>query len=93
MQCASSVASVLRNLRRAGVVKNSSFTSTVVPVARAVGSSSPLRASSRIAMSCAAVRDSSESSDTDSMAASASPRKPIVPTDSSSASDTILLVA
>jgi hypothetical protein len=43
MQCASSVASVLRNLRRAGVLKNSSLTSTVVPVARAAGRSSPLR--------------------------------------------------
>jgi hypothetical protein len=46
-QWASSVASVLRNLRRAGVLKNSSFTSTVVPLLRATGRSSPLRASSR----------------------------------------------
>ena len=35
VQCASSVASLFRNLRRAGVLKNSSLTSTVVPRARA----------------------------------------------------------
>ena len=46
-QCASSVASVFRNLRRAGVLKNSSRTSTVVPTPRAAGRSSPERASSR----------------------------------------------
>jgi hypothetical protein len=58
MQCASSVASVLRNLRRAGVLKNSSLTSTVVPVARAAGRSSPLRASSRKALAWPGQRDS-----------------------------------
>jgi hypothetical protein len=36
-QCASSVASLFRNLRRAGVLKNSSLTSTVVPRLRAAG--------------------------------------------------------
>ena len=94
MQCASSVASVFRNLRRAGVLKNSSFTSTVVPMARAAGRSSPLRASSRKALAagrrCATAGVSSA---TEAMAASASPRKPMVPTDSRSASEPILLVA
>ena len=54
MQWASSVASVFRNLRRAGVAKNSSRTSTVVPVARATGRSSPVRPSSAKAPSAPA---------------------------------------
>ncbi len=93
MQCASSVASVFKNLRRAGVEKNSSFTSTVVPVLRATGRSSPLRASSKKALACSAGRDSSAISDTEAMAASASPRKPIVATVSKSCRLVILLVA
>ncbi len=93
MQWASSVASLLRNLRRAGVLKKSSFTSTVVPVARAAGRNSPVRPSSRKALASPAVRDSRLNSATDEMAARASPRKPIVPTDSRSASEAILLVA
>ena len=92
-QCASSVDSVFRNLRRAGVLKNSSRTSTLVPVPRAAGASSPLRASSRRAWGSAAVRLSRLSSDTEAIAASASPRKPIVATFSSSSSEPILLVA
>ena len=47
MQWANSVASVFKNLRRAGVLKNSSFTSTVVPVLWAAGVSSPVRPSSK----------------------------------------------
>ena len=46
-----------------------------------------------MAMSCAAVRDNTDNSDTDSIAAKASPLKPIVPTDSSSFRLVILLVA
>ena len=92
-QCASSVASVFRNLRRAGVLKNSSRTSTVVPTPRAVGCSSPLRASSRVACGASAVRLVIASSATEAIAASASPRKPSVATPSSSARVAILLVA
>mmetsp|Transcript_65226 Transcript_65226/g.154022 ORF Transcript_65226/g.154022 Transcript_65226/m.154022 type:complete len:278 (-) Transcript_65226:3802-4635(-) len=92
-QWASSVASVFRNLRRAGVEKNSSRTSTLVPRARAAGCSSPLRASSRWACSSAAVREAMAMSDTEAMAASASPRKPMVATDSRSCRLAILLVA
>ena len=93
MQCASSVASVLRNLRRAGVAKNSSRTSTLVPVARAAGVSSPERASRRCACGASAVRLAMAISATEAMAASASPRKPIVATCSRSCSEAILLVA
>lgn len=93
MQCASSVASLFRNLRRAGVAKNSSPTSTVVPRARAAGVTSPEPACRRRACASACVRLVSTNSDTDAMAASASPRKPIVATCSRSASEAILLVA
>ena len=92
-QCAISVASVFKNLRRAGVAKNSSFTSTVVPCARAAWLSSPVWPCSIHAVLSAAVRDSTVQSAIELMAASASPRKPIVPTDSKSCSDAILLVA
>ena len=92
-QWASSVASVFKNLRRAGVLKNSSRTSTVVPTARAAGCSSPLCASSRVACASCAVRLVSESSATEAVAANASPRNPIVATCSSSSRLPILLVA
>jgi hypothetical protein len=84
---------VAARARRVGVLKNSSLTSTVVPTARAAGRSSPLPACSRNALGWPAVRDSRLSSETDAIAASASPRKPIVATDSRSASEPILLVA
>ena len=93
MQCASSVASDFKNLRRAGVEKNSSLTSSVVPGARAPGLSSPLRASSSQARSPSAVRDRMLVCETEAIAASASPRKPMVPTCSSSCRSRILLVA
>ena len=93
MQCASSVASVLRNLRRAGVLKNSSFTSTVVPCARAAGLSSPVKPLSEKAVAWPAGREISAQSAIELMAASASPRKPMVPTDSRSSRLVILLVA
>ncbi len=93
MQWASSVASVLRNLRRAGVAKNSSRTSTVVPRERATGRSSPVRPSSDQAPSAPTARDCRLSSAIALMAASASPRKPMVPTVSRSLRLAILLVA
>ncbi|MDT4849476.1 hypothetical protein FQZ97_835990 [compost metagenome] len=95
MQWASSVASVLRNLRRAGVAKKSSRTSTVVPGLRAVGCSSPLRPSSSQPWGSSPVstRVSTETSEIEQMAASASPRKPMVCTDSRSPRLAILLVA
>ena len=92
-QWASSVASVFRNLRRAGVLKKSSRTSMLVPTARAEGSSSPLRASSRVPCVASAVRLVTVTSATEAIAASASPRKPSVATPSSSARLAILLVA
>ena len=82
-----------RPARRAGVLKNSSRTSTLVPTARAAGVSSPLRASSRVACAAPALRLLRLRSDTDAIAASASPRKPIVATRSRSCSEPILLVA
>ena len=93
MQCANSVPSDLRNLRRAGVEKNSSFTSTVVPMARAAGRNSPVRPSRMQALVWPSVRDSTVISDTELMAAKASPRKPMVATDSKSSRLPILLVA
>jgi hypothetical protein len=92
-QCANSVASVLRNLRRAGVAKNSSRTSTVVPTPRAAGCSSPLQASIRLACGASCVRLVRLSSATEAIAASASPRNPMVATDSRSDRLAILLVA
>ena len=68
---ASSVASDFRNLLRAGVLKNSSRASTVVPTARAAGCNSPLRASRRQACGASAVRLVIESSAMLAIAASA----------------------
>ena len=93
MQCASSVASDFKNLRRAGVLKNSSLTSTVVPVLRATGRSSPVRPSSKKASVKPLARDKMAQSAIELMAASASPRKPMVATDSKSSKLPILLVA
>ena len=93
MQWASSVASVFKNLRRAGVLKNSSFTSTVVPVARATGLSSPLRPSNIQAWLCPCALDKIAQSAMALMAAKASPLNPMVPTDSNSCRLAILLVA
>ena len=93
MQCASSVLSLFKNLRRAGVEKNSSLTSTVVPTARAAGRISPVRPSRAKAVGWPSMRESRVNSDTELMAASASPRKPMVMTDSRSSRLPILLVA
>ena len=85
----------LEELRRAGVAKNSSRTSTVVPVLRAVGCSSPLRPSSSqpCPSSALSTRVRMDTSAMEQMAASASPLKPMVPTDSRSDRLAILLVA
>ncbi len=96
LQWPNSVASVRRNLRRAGVWKYRSDTCTVVPCARAAGSTgewSGPSARSRWAFLASAVRDVSASRDTDAIDASASPRNPIEATASSSSSVAILLVA
>ena len=98
-QWAYSVASDFRNLRRAGVLKYRSRTSTVVPAARAAGSGEDrCGPSALIAHACfspwvpwcllISVRR-----DTAAMLASASPRNPRLPTRSSSSSVAILLVA
>jgi hypothetical protein len=92
-QCPSSVCSLFRNLRRAGVLKYSSRTSIVVPWVPAAGLSTPVCASMRTAWGASAVRLVMNSSDTEAIDASASPRNPSVPTASSSASERILLVA
>jgi hypothetical protein len=62
-------------------VEESSFTVTVVPVARAAGCgmpTSPASTSMRHAWALSRERDVSETRDTDAMLASASPRKPSV---------------
>ena len=93
MQWPNSVASVFRNLRRAGVLKNSSFTSTVVPVLRATACSSPVRPSSKYASFRPLALDRIAQSAMELIAASASPRNPMVATDSRSSRLPILLVA
>ncbi|SIT36112.1 conserved hypothetical protein [Paraburkholderia piptadeniae] len=92
-QWPSSVCSLFRNLRRAGVLKYSSRTSIVVPRVPAAGDSAPVCASIRIACEACSVRLVMYISDTDAIDASASPRNPSVATASSSASERILLVA
>ena len=92
-QWANSVASVLRNLRRAGVLKNSSLTSTVVPWERATGLSSPVRPSSKKASFRPLALEIIAQSAMELIAARASPRNPMVDTDSRSVRLPILLVA
>ena len=94
-QWPSSVASERRNLRRAGVLKNRSATSTRVPVAPAAAwiARSPPSASMVQALSACAVREVMLTAATEAIEASASPRKPSEPTASRSASEAILLVA
>ena len=96
LQWAHSVASVRRNLRRAGVLKNSSSMVTVVPAASAAGDTGwivPPSTSMRHACGRPAARDASAKRETAAIDASASPRKPSVPIASRSAGDTILDVA
>ena len=92
IQCACSVAALLRNLRRAGVLKYRSRISTTVPAGRASGVSSPsaLMRQACLLLRAALVRLRRE---TLAMAARASPRKPMVATRSRSSSVVIFDVA
>src|SRR5881392_2141992 len=95
-QCPNSVASLRRNLRRAGVLKYRSATVTVVPGARAAGSTSPMCGpSARIAAPCGASRVQAviETRETEAIEASASPRNPMLRTPARSSRLLILLVA
>ena len=95
-QCANSVCSDLRNLRRAGVLKYSSRTSMRVPrgsVAGSGGDSVGPSDATRQAWRSSVVRLVSSRRDTEAMLASASPRKPRLPTCSRSSNEAILLVA
>jgi len=90
-----SVACARRNLRRAGVLKNSPRTVTVVPRCRAASSTAsrlPPVTRSRVATS-PSDEVSSSNRDTDAIAGSASPRNPNVATPIRSAVSRILLVA
>src|SRR5687768_11004961 len=93
--CPLSAAAPFRNLRRAGVLKNRSRTSTVVPALPAAARTSVMRPPSlRISWATASPqRDRMRERLTLPMLASASPRKPIVATAVSSASSRSLLVA
>ncbi|KOF53116.1 hypothetical protein AD428_15785 [Achromobacter sp. DMS1] len=92
-QCPNSVASERRNLRRAGTASNSWRTSTVVPGGPEAGLTCRLAPSICQACSPSRVREMRVTCATDAMEASASPRNPMEATDSSSASERILLVA
>ena len=94
--CEDSVRSVFRNLRRAGVLKNRSRTSTVVPGGCAAGRSAaalPPSHSTLHAESAPSARETSRNFATEAMLGKASPRKPRLATFSSSCSVEILLVA
>ena len=70
--------------------------SAVVPTGCCAGLSapiSPLSTSTACACTASPVREVSEKRDTDAMLGSASPRKPMLRTDSRSSSEAILLVA
>src|SRR5882672_2486540 len=92
--CCSSVASLRRNLRRAGTLKKRSRTSTVVPGGCAAGAACwPLLAVTFQPCAACAVRDVISRRDTEAMLGRASPRKPKLTTCSRSSSALILLVA
>ena len=94
--CEDSVRSVFRNLRRAGVLKNRSRTSTVVPGGCAAGrgaSTTPPLHSTLHAEAASLARETTRNWATEAMLGSASPRKPRLATLSSSARLEILLVA
>jgi len=95
--CLNSVVSVRMNLRRAGVLKNSSFTSTVVPGRWATGAAvsdwSEPSPCTRQPDSSSGVRELSCRRDTEAILGSASPRNPRLLTCSRSVSEVILLVA
>ena len=94
--CAVSVTRLFMNLRRAGVLKNSSLTSISVPAAQPVGRSSTSCPPSR-RMQCPtsslAGRLRKSSLDTEAMLGSASPRNPIVLIRQRSSMSCSLLVA
>ena len=94
-QCEYSVASVFRNLRRAGVLKYKFAASIRVPTPPAVADTchAPLWFSIQLACVDASVREETRIFDTDAIEASASPRNPIDSTCSSSSNERILLVA
>ena len=91
-----SVALVLRNFLRAGVLKKRSSTRTVVPISQPASSISgvfPPEMSTRVPRSSDARRVRSEKRETDAIVGSASPRKPSVETFCRSEAEAILLVA
>ncbi len=92
-QCPNSVASALRNLRRAGVLWKRSMTSIRVPTSPAAGVMSALSPRTEKAVSAPGTRDVTVTSATAAIEASASPRKPSDSTASSSSRLAILLVA
>ena len=95
--CENSVFSVRRNLRRAGVLKNKSFTSMVVPSGCAVGLTctaiSRPSANACHAASCCFGFELKVKRETELIDANASPRKPSEQMFSRSSSDLSLLVA
>ena len=93
MQWPNSVASARKNLRRAGTASNKYLTSTVVPKAPAAATGSVMPLSRLQACAASRVREVRVKCETAAIDAKASPRKPIESTDSSSASEVILLVA
>src|SRR5579884_522866 len=93
---ASSVGVLLRNFRRAGVLKNRSATSIVVPSRPATSSTavmSPPSTESRAPLSSSAGLVVRVMRDTEAMEGSASPRKPSVRMANRSSAERILLVA
>ena len=91
-----SVATALRNLRRAGVLKKSCATVTMVPGAAPVSEalrSLPPSMTTSVPESAAASRVTRENRETAAMLGSASPRKPSVRMRNRSSSVAILLVA
>ncbi len=95
--CLYSVVSVRMNLRRAGVLKNRSRTSTVVPRGCATGAAVSDRSEPSPCtvqpVSASALQELSCNRDTEAILGSASPRNPRLPMRSRSSSDAILLVA
>jgi hypothetical protein len=94
--CWYSVRSVLRNLRRTGVLKNRSLTSTVVPTGCAAGSMGNSTSPSTVirrAIGASGGRDVIVTRATEAMLARASPRNPRLATRARSSASRILLVA
>ncbi len=95
-QAEASLLSDFKNFKRAGVLKKISRTVIVVPTGQPQGvisCISPASSVTRVPTSSPALRVKSSMRDTADIAASASPRKPIVPMASKSCSEASLLVA